>query len=173
MRLLEILTVHNLMTSNSHYCSGSFASSYLYQKVITVIEDVKELGSRRSRDGTVLHSVTVDGSVHTADDSNPDHVRYVDASTGRSSFWRQYSTLVMRDVAMAARDPALYYIQFALVLLFGFLVGAAFLRTKYNIDKSLVNVSGGLVWLVFMMAYIQIFKVFYPMLPALLDTLML
>ena len=85
----------------------------------------------------------------------------MDASTGRASFWRQYSILVMRDVAMAARDPALYYIQFALVLLFGFLVGAAFLRTKYNIDKSLANVSGGLLWLVFMMAYIQIFKVRY------------
>ena len=71
----------------------------------------------------------------------------------------------MRDVAMAARDPALYYIQFALVLLFGFLVGAAFLRTKYNIDKSLANVSGGLLWLVFMMAYIQIFKVRYASCP--------
>lgn len=155
------------MKSNSHYCAGSFASSYLYQKLITVIEDVKQGGSRRLRDGTALHSVTIDSSQGTADDSKPDHVRYVDASTGRSSFWRQYSTLVMRDVAMAARDPALYYIQFALVLLFGFLVGAAFLRTKYNIDKSLANVSGGLVWLVFMMAYIQIFKVCYPMLPAL------
>ena len=66
---------------------------------------------------------------------------------------------------MAARDPALYYIQFALVLLFGFLVGAAFLRTKYNIDKSLANVSGGLLWLVFMMAYIQIFKVRYASCP--------
>ena len=71
----------------------------------------------------------------------------------------------MRDVAMATRDPALYYIQFALVLLFGFLVGAAFLRTKYNIDKSLANVSGGLLWLVFMMAYIQIFKVHHASRP--------
>jgi hypothetical protein len=160
MHTLKILIVYILTKSDSYYCSGSFASSYLYLKLISVIEDVKLGGSRPLRDGTALSSVTIDGTVGTVDDSNPDHVRYVDASTGRSSFWRQYSTLVMRDVAMAARDPALYYIQFALVLLFGFLVGAAFLRTKYNIDKSLANVSGGLLWLVFMMAYIQIFKVY-------------
>ena len=94
-----------------------------------------------------------------------DHIRYVDSSSGRTSFWRQYSTLVTREITMARRDPALYYMQFSLVMLFGFLVGAAFLDTKYFVDRSLGNVSAGLLWIVFMMAYIQIFKVTHNLLP--------
>jgi hypothetical protein len=94
-----------------------------------------------------------------------DYVRYVDASSGRTSFWRQYSILVTREITMARRDPALYYMQFSMVMLFGFLVGAAFLDTKYSIDRSMGNVSAGLLWIVFMMAYIQIFKVTHNLLP--------
>ena len=65
----------------------------------------------------------------------------------------------MRDITVAIRDPALYYLQFILVLFFGFLVGAVFMNTKYAIDNDLSSNSGGLLWVVFMMAYMQIFKV--------------
>lgn len=65
----------------------------------------------------------------------------------------------MRDITVAIRDPALYYLQFILVLFFGFLVGAVFMNTKYVIDNDLSSNSGGLLWVVFMMAYMQIFKV--------------
>jgi hypothetical protein len=60
---------------------------------------------------------------------------------------------------MAVRDPALYFLQVMLVLLFGFLVGAVFLRMKFRVDKSTQNVAGALLWMVFINAYMQIFKV--------------
>ena len=88
-----------------------------------------------------------------------EYERFVDHGLGKSSFFRQYYTLVMRDITVAIRDPALYYLQFILVLFFGFLVGAVFMNTKYVIDNDLSSNSGGLLWVVFMMAYMQIFKV--------------
>ena len=88
-----------------------------------------------------------------------EYERFVDHGLGKTSFFRQYHTLVMRDITVAIRDPALYYLQFILVLFFGFLVGAVFMNTKYVIDNNLSSKSGGLLWVVFMMAYMQIFKV--------------
>ena len=85
--------------------------------------------------------------------------RFVDHGLGKTSFLRQYYTLVMRDMTAALRDPALYYLQFILVLFFGFLVGAVFTNTKFVIDINLSSKSGGLLWVVYMMAYMQIFKV--------------
>jgi hypothetical protein len=88
-----------------------------------------------------------------------DHIRFVDTGRGRASFWRQYLVLLKRDYDMAVRDPALYFLQVMLVLLFGFLVGAVFLRMKFRVDKSTQNVAGALLWMVFINAYMQIFKV--------------
>ena len=88
-----------------------------------------------------------------------DYARFVDMGRGRAPFWRQYLVLLKRDFHMAVRDPALYFLQCMLVLLFGFLVGAVFLRIKFRVDKSLQNVSGALLWMVFINAYMQIFKV--------------
>ena len=85
--------------------------------------------------------------------------RFVDHGLGKASFLRQYYTLVMRDMTVALRDPALYYLQFILVLFFGFLVGAVFTNTKFVIDINLSSKSGGILWVVYMMAYMQIFKV--------------
>ena len=85
--------------------------------------------------------------------------RFVDHGLGKTSFSRQYYTLVMRDMTVALRDPALYYLQFILVLFFGFLVGAVFTNTKFVINNNLSSKSGGLLWVVYMMAYMQIFKV--------------
>ena len=85
--------------------------------------------------------------------------RFVDHGLGKASFLRQYYTLVMRDMTVALRDPALYYLQFILVLFFGFLVGAVFTNTKFVIDNNLSNESGGILWVVYMMVYTQIFKV--------------
>ena len=88
-----------------------------------------------------------------------DHERFLENKNGKTSFSRQYYTLVMRDMTVALRDPALYYLQFILVLFFGFLVGAVFTNTKFVIDNNLSSKSGGLLWVVYMMAYMQIFKV--------------
>lgn len=91
----------------------------------------------------------------------PDHPHsgFVDSSHGKTSFWRQYSILVGRGYTLARRDPALYYLQVILLLVFGFLVGAVFFRLKYVVDSTLINISGGITWIVFIMVYLQVFKV--------------
>jgi hypothetical protein len=89
----------------------------------------------------------------------PDSARFVDTSHGPTTFLRQFTVLTMRDLAMAIRDPALYYMQFFLILTFGFLVGAAFYNTRYNVGDKVTNIPAGIVWIIFMMSYVQIFKV--------------
>ena len=84
---------------------------------------------------------------------------FADDSHGQTSSWRQYLMLVKRGYTLAKRDPARYYLQFLLLLMFGFLVGAVFLRVKYVIDSTLVNVPAAITWIVFMMPNLQVFKV--------------
>lgn len=86
-------------------------------------------------------------------------MRYVDASSGQSSFWRQYLVLLKRDVAIAARDPAMYYLQFLMNLVLGLFIGAVFFKIIEYEEKLLIIVSGSLVWITFTVAYIQVFKV--------------
>ena len=88
-----------------------------------------------------------------------DYARYVNFDCEKTTFWRQYSTLVRRDLMIATRDPSLYYMQFSLVLVSGLLVGSAYYKAMDNPDKTLFNVSSGLLWVLFLMAYIPIFKV--------------
>jgi hypothetical protein len=40
-------------------------------------------------------------------------------------------------------------------------VGAAFLRLKYVVGPGMQNIPASLLWIVLMMAYIQIFKVYH------------
>lgn len=77
------------------------------------------------------------------------------------SFWRQYITLLHRDIILASRDPSLYYLQFVLVTMFGFLVGACFFRLKIEIGSRMDNIPASLLWIVMMMCYIQVFKVYH------------
>jgi hypothetical protein len=88
-----------------------------------------------------------------------DYARYVNVYGEKTTFWRQYSTLVRRDYMLAMRDPSLYYMQFSLVLVSGLLVGSAYYKAMENPNKTLFNVSSGLLWVLFLMAYIPIFKV--------------
>jgi len=77
------------------------------------------------------------------------------------NLWREYSTLVKRDFIVASRDPSLYYLQFVLVSFFGFLVGAGFFKLQYVINYRITNVPAALLWIVLMMSYIQVFKVYH------------
>jgi hypothetical protein len=131
--------------------TGSFSSSPFSIRLKSFIQPTDQdschkLGSRSSISYYFHHDTA-------------DHERFLENKDGKTSFLRQYYTLVMRDITVAIRDPALYYLQFILVLFFGFLVGAVFMNTKYVIDNNLSSKSGGLLWVVFMMAYMQIFKV--------------
>ena len=90
-------------------------------------------------------------------DTKPDP--FVDDSMGSGTFWRKYTTLVNREFQLARRDPALFYLQAFLLVGFGFLVGAVFFRLKFKIDTSIRSLESGMLWLLIMMVYLQIFKV--------------
>lgn len=75
-------------------------------------------------------------------------------------FFKQYWILLYRDFTLAYRDPSLYYLQFVLVSFFGFLVGSCFFRLKSSIS-AVNDIPAGLLWIVMMMCYIQVFKVYH------------
>ena len=121
------------------------------------LETVARTGHAQMRKNESTHPNEVtDGPSNTI---IQEYDRFVDHGLGKTSFLRQYYTLVMRDMTVALRDPALYFLQFILVLFFGFLVGAVFTNTTFVINNNLSNESGGLLWIIFMMVYTQIFKV--------------
>lgn len=95
-------------------------------------------------------------------DFNPDYARYVDDSRGPTSFSRRFLVLVMRELTIAARNPSLYYLHLFLLIIIGIFVGAVFYGTKSNVDVSVKNVPAGIVWIIFMMSYVQVFKVRSP-----------
>ena len=82
-------------------------------------------------------------------------------SGSHASFWIQYVTLVHREWTVALRDLSLYYFQCIIILIFGFILGAAFFKLDFDISAGTTNVSGALVWIVFMVIYGQVFKVYH------------
>lgn len=173
----------------SHICitsetAGSFTSSAMFQKLTKFLDLVEHTGPTIPRPKTVKDvdqvntvkleteiSTPLGSEVHDNDHMGSeegietDHARYVDASQGTTDFWRQYTTLVLRDLSVFARDPALYYLQFVLIAIFGFFVGAAFFDIRHTISRSVSNASCGILWILFMVAYTQTFKVNHKLRP--------
>lgn len=151
---------------------GSFACSKYASNLMNLLDEVKRTGVNRAlqaeaedaetgQSGQDWRVVKVrpqaptdspDGALED-DDTNSKNVR--------SIFTRQVWTLLMRDFTLAYRDPSLYYLQFVLVCMFGFLVGSTFFDLSHEINAEMTNITGGLLWIVLMMTYIQIFKVYH------------
>ena len=81
-----------------------------------------------------------------------------------TSWVRQFSVLADRFFMQARRDVTLYILQFVLCCGFGFAVGAEFYMLPIKIGTRLQDVTMGIVWLVFVCAYLQVFKIYYLML---------
>jgi ABC-type multidrug transport system ATPase subunit len=76
-------------------------------------------------------------------------------------YWRQYYLLTYREFTLACRDLSLYYLQFVLAAGFGVMIGAVFFQLRYVINNRITDVPGGVLWIVMMMIYIHIFKVYH------------
>jgi ABC-type multidrug transport system ATPase subunit len=155
----EYISHHSLIS-----LSGSFSSSQLNLNLMTFLTDVVQDSNRRiNKDADCISPVDESqyGDLLVASENGIiiDYARYVNFDGEKTTFWRQYSTLVRRDLMIAMRDPSLYYMQFSLVLVSGLLVGSAYYKAMDNPNKTLFNVSSGLLWVLFLMAYIPIFKV--------------
>ena len=154
---------------------GSFYSSRYCAKLISLLDTAKRSCGLSSIE--LAHKYVAKNMAAIAPNETPEFTTMTTAPSGserilsftdssrsgvqKSTFWRQYFTLVLRDVTLAARDPSLYYLQFVLVAGFGFLIGAAFLKLKYESDDKMSNITSSLLWIVMCMTYIQVFKVYH------------
>jgi len=170
------LTDKNFGTVQDMDFEGCFSSSKYNAKLEKFIDaarnnQIKSLfaGGKSSHPHLPAHKVDAleNGSGNgTADQVvpflyEPDDEFSTSTASRDFSNWRRFTTLLSREIILAARDPSLYYFQFVLILVFGFLVGSVFLDLKYEINNRTQDVSAAVLWLVLMMIYIQIFKVFH------------
>jgi energy-coupling factor transporter ATP-binding protein EcfA2 len=159
------VTDTNFTEDNKFDFEGSFVCSRQYQELQELLEYVKAHGL--SEQLKLAHG---GGAAGGDDDSN--HLQrsrsqlVMDTQLARNgvndtSFWRQYWTLVKRDLLIAKRDLTFVYLQVALVLAFGFLVGAGFFQLNYRIDGTMTFIPGGILWVMMMMVYTNVFKVYH------------
>ncbi|CAM9559455.1 unnamed protein product [Discosporangium mesarthrocarpum] len=78
-----------------------------------------------------------------------------------TTFWRQFTTLTKRDALLATRDPTLYYLQFVLHVVYGFLIGATFHHVPTVLDDRASLPAASCLWILMLQSYIHVFKVFY------------
>ena len=78
-----------------------------------------------------------------------------------TTFWRQFSTLVYREYALAWRDPTLYYLQVVLIMGFAFCTGAVFLALPQGIDGNFDIFYGTVLWISLLFGWVHAFKVYY------------
>lgn len=170
--------------------TGAYVSSPLSERLVQFIDDVRRKGNvhasaaahmKRTSAKSLRHVDAAERDVEAATASTGgagdamQQITVGDAAANtpkkmavmsakqrtETTFWRQYTTLLRRDFILASRDPALYYLQFLLVCMFGFLVGAAFFQLKYRVDDTMSYVPGGVLWIVMMCSYIHTFAVFH------------
>ena len=86
--------------------------------------------------------------------------RFMDETFSGTTFWRQYSVLVKRDIAIARSDPSLYFVQVVLSIVLSLLIGAVFSgRKTLHVNILMSAVPSSLLWIIILMAYLQLSKV--------------
>jgi len=148
----------------------AFLTSAYADRMFTAIERFKMLTNNNDNIDNDKSDYSVNNNNNSCNNNNNNKIHDVERLSSNKyypynqescNFWREYSTLVKRDFIIAARDPSLYYLQFILVTFFGFLVGAGFFELQYIINYRVTNVPAALLWIVMMMSYIQVFKVYH------------
>ena len=66
-----------------------------------------------------------------------------------------------RDFTIGARDLTLYYLQYALQISYGLLVGFIFINLDFKVDKTLPLSFSAITWLTALNLYVFVFKAMY------------
>ena len=66
-----------------------------------------------------------------------------------------------RDFTIASRDLTLYYLQYTLQIMYGFLVGFIFINLDFKIDSTLPLSFSAITWLTALNLYVFVFKAMY------------
>lgn len=172
------ITDTNFTQNNKFDFVGAFNSSQKWQDLVELVDLVESRGqieqlvqamsSNEEKKIRSARSVGAAADLEASDDDKVNSTRGAsecmlarNRKVEGSSFWNQVFVLVKRDYVLAARDPTMYVLQVVLVLAFGCMVGAVFFDLKYRIDSSMTYIPGALLWVVMVMVYIQVFKVYH------------
>mmetsp|Transcript_17556 Transcript_17556/g.33104 ORF Transcript_17556/g.33104 Transcript_17556/m.33104 type:complete len:1326 (-) Transcript_17556:147-4124(-) len=159
------VTDTNFRTDNKFDFEGSFVCSHQYLVLQDLLQYVEAHGLAEQL--KLAHGVgptksEVSGGVATRSGSQAVmDIQLSKSGVNNTSFMRQYWTLVKRDLLIAKRDLTFVYLQVALVMAFGFLVGAGFFQLNYRIDGTMTFIPGGILWVMMMMVYTNVFKVYH------------
>ncbi|KAJ3156057.1 hypothetical protein HDU89_005621 [Geranomyces variabilis] len=111
------------------------------------------------------HAIDKAANAHQANDNANHSASSVSmtahSASGPSGYAHSTAVLAHRFTIIAVRTVALYWLQSVLVTGFGFLVGAVFWQLPRNIGPRLMNLPNGITWMVYVAAYIQVFRMFY------------
>jgi ABC-type multidrug transport system ATPase subunit len=144
---------------------GAFNSSEKYLDLLALVDLVESRGQLEQLMLTMGAAEASRKSPQSVGDSGESTEDSLDTLVHRkdmhTSIWTQMRVLMTRDFTIAARDPTMYYLQVAMVLMFGFLIGAVFFQLKYRINESMTYIPSALLWIVLMTIYIQVFKVYH------------
>lgn len=180
------ITDTNFTTDKKFDFEGAYVSSKFYFQLMDLLEQVKTNGTAHKLSrmlGAVEEDSDSEGSVtptgNAAASTSTDMQKVIPAGVPLSvsakeeqtdqllgvkkptSFATQYKQLLHREILIAQRDYTLYYLQFALVTIYGVLMGAVFFGLHYKIDGTMGYVPGGLLWLCLAMIYMQTFKTYH------------
>jgi hypothetical protein len=133
---------------------GAFACSQQFNDLEHLLQHVKYHGLSRLITKDLLRG---DGEGATELDDLVDPSR----SITKTSFWVQFYVLVARDLTLATRDPTALFLQFLLTMTFGLLIGSAFFDLQYEIGDTQSFIPGALLWIMMMMVYVNVFKVYH------------
>jgi hypothetical protein len=157
-----ISTPFPYMSSTSDHL-GAFTSSAFFHKLNNFLDAVERRGSMDDSRGSEFF-MPEGGTKHAPDspasgvDTQPE--RFMDDTFSGTTFWRQYSVLVKRDISTARRDPSLYLVQVLLSIILSLCIGAVFSgRKTLRINNLISAVPSSLLWIILLMAYLQVSKV--------------
>lgn len=155
------VTDTNFSSENKFDFEGSFICSQQYLVLQELLQYVEENGlAEQLKLAKGVGPSLADGEVRSRSQTVMD-TQLSRNGVNNTSFFRQYWTLVKRDLLIAKRDLTFVYLQVALVLAFGFLVGAGFFQLNYRIDGTMTFIPGGILWVMMMMVYTNVFKVYH------------
>lgn len=122
--------------------AGTYKLSHMYQTIEQQIQCMEKRTNQQA--------------ANSPRDINGDKIGEYD-----TTWWRQFTVLCQRNMMVAYRDITLYWLQWVLNSFYGFMVGVVFWNLPRNIDNRISDYSNGIVWLILVGTYLQVFKVYH------------
>jgi ABC-type cobalamin/Fe3+-siderophores transport system ATPase subunit len=136
------ITDNNFGSNQSFDFEGSYAASMYSRNLKALVAEYARLGRDKLVEDIECDSSDINvrwkpNQVGTVDSVYDTGHMTTNISVIKYPLWRQYATLVGRDFTLGRRDPSLYYLQFGLTTMFGFLIGCGKCRAySYHLYRT-------------------------------------